>query len=260
MNKINRIKNLSAILLTATILLRNTYYETLSQKMDNIFFLVLGIAIILLIIPLNYIKSIKAGGIELILEQPQMKATLSSFGDSENQKLKNQLINHEKNLSAIHRSRVLWIDDKPHDIRAERRLYRTLGIETISAISSEEAENILKTDNDFDLIITDVQRCGDTHKKTGGIKIHEGVNFIVKLRQQYTNETIKNIPVIFYAAYDWPRLVEFTFPAKKLHKKTAICNSISDLLSKTIFFLVEERTLVLPSKKIPTDPYEEHKI
>ena len=129
----------------------------------------------------------------------------------ENKQLKNQLSKLGDELQSARGSRVLWIDDKPHNLIGARRLLRALGIQVMSATSSTSAEHILNIDNDFDLIITDVQRLGDSHAVVGGEPIHEGVNFVIRLRQ-HSDPIIKSLPVIFYAAYpvDWKQQAGIT--------------------------------------------------
>ena len=48
---------------------------------------------------------------------------------------------------------MIWIDDKPYNILGARRMLRALNIDVTTATSSEMAQEILETDNDFDLII-----------------------------------------------------------------------------------------------------------
>ncbi len=180
-----------------------------------------------------------------------------------------QLISHV--LPVITGSKLLWIDDHPEKVIDERRLLRALGVTIIPAISSDQAREILRADLDFDLIVSDVQRSGGTHKITGGVDIHEGVNFIVWLRTKFADEFkdkgdefddeyikqidkyIKQIPVIFYAAYDWPRLVEFTGPARATLPEPAISNSAADFVPKVLWALAESQTAIrVPPKKGPS--------
>ena len=83
----------------------------------------------------------------------------------------------------------------------------------------------------------------------GGIDIHEGVNFIVVLRK-HKDPNIRVIPVIFYAAYDWERLVQFTRPARELTPEAEISNSMDDFLPKTIRRLADERSKPIEFSKV----------
>src|SRR5207302_9651723 len=133
----------------------------------------------------------------------------------------------------IRGSRVLWVDDNPDTILGERRVLRALGVEVTSVNSSLDAERTLQADNDFDLIISDIQRQGDTYKITGGEPIHEGVNLVIKFRTQRKDEgdpVVKSMPVIFYAAYERERLVAFTRRVRELPPEAEIANSIFELM------------------------------
>lgn len=158
-------------------------------------------------------------------------------------------------LPVVAGAKVLWIDDRPEKIIGERRLLRALGVTVVPVISSIHAREILSADNDFDLIISDVQREGETYKITGGVDIHEGVNFVVWLRTLFSDPCVKEIPVLFYAAYDWPRLVEFTRPARETTPEPGISNSVADFVPKVLLALAESResTISLPSEKTPTE-------
>ena len=63
--------------------------------------------------------------------------------------------------------------------------------------------------------------------------IVEGVNFIVKLRHD-EDPIIQSLPVIFYAAYEWERLVEFTRPARERQPDAELSNTPKMLIEKTI--------------------------
>lgn len=136
----------------------------------------------------------------------------------------------------------------PHTILGERRLLRALGIDITPAMSSEEAQDILEKDNDFDLIITDVYRVGRD----------EGVDFVVKLHKN-KDERIGSLPVIFYAAYRWGDLVKRTLPARELRPEVEISNAVDEFIPKVIRRLSEERInpIIVSSKKIPATPEEQ---
>ena len=254
--KINKYgKIIISIILIALAVIRWFFHDIAFERMDTIFFGLVISAVLVFIFPWENIKTFKAAGVELSIEQPVLKAAISGLGLNRinDEKLKDQLIKLEEDLHSVRGSRVLWIDDKPHNVIGERRLLRTLGVQIVFAISSEIAESILDRDNDFDLIISDVQRIGDSYKLNNGVDIHEGVNFIVKLRQ-HEDATIKVIPVVFYAAYDWERLVEFTRPARERQPEPEISNSAIDFVPKVIKQLAKSRASVIAysSSKDPT--------
>ena len=157
-------------------------------------------------------------------------------------------------LAAIQGSRVIWIDDHPAKLVALRRLFRSLGISVHCADSSETAEAMLKRDSDFDLVITDVQREGDSHQMTGGIAIHEGVNFLVWLRTRHDDFTVREMPAAIYAAYDWERLVKFTEPARATLPEPSVSNNVPDFIDKVIHQLARARSTPLKAAgaKVPT--------
>lgn len=135
-------------------------------------------------------------------------------------------------------------------------MFRSLGIDVRTATSSEQAEEMLEQDNDFDLIVSDVQRAGESYQYNDGREKHEGVNFICKLRD-HGDRNIRSMEVIFYAAYDWPRLVKFTRPARELQPEATIANEAEDLITKAIRILADVRADPIEYKvKKPATPYE----
>lgn len=245
-----------AVVLLVLAILRLAFHESLSDKMDLTFFALLGVAFLVMVLPWEQLKSFKAGSVEFTLEQPSVQAAISGLklDRLEDEELKNKLSNLGKELEVARGSRVLWIDDKPHNILGARRVLRSLGIEVTTAVSSDMALKILNGDNDFDLIISDVQRQGDNYKQVDrGVDIHEGVNFIVVLRK-HKDKNISAIPVIFYAAYDWKRLVEFTRPAREIQPEAEISNTMEDFLPKVVKRLADVRSkpIVFSATKRPT--------
>lgn len=246
---------LSVVLIVLAIT-RFIYYKEISERMDATFFVMIAAAFLLPLLPLERLKSLKAGGIELSMELPQVEGAIGGLGLSriDDKKLRERLAAMKSELEAVVRSRVLWIDDNPHKILGERRLLRALGIEVITAVSSEAAEQILKIDNDFDLLISDIQRTGESYTLNQGIDIHEGVNFIVKLRNDGSDPVIGSLPVVFYAAYDWKRLLKFTQPAREFPLETEISRSASDFIPKVVkqLALVRSSPIVCEQEKTPT--------
>ena len=225
-------------------------------KTDAIFLTLVATGLALLVFPLKNIKSLKAAGIELFLDAPHVQGAVAGLNLNriEDTRLKSRLQALSHILPVIAGSRLLWIDDRPEKIIGERRLLRALGVTVVPATSSKQACELLLADKDFDLIVSDVQRHGDTHEVIGGIDIHEGVNFIVWLRTQLNDPFVKEIPALFYAAYDWPRLVEFTRPARETLPEPGISNSVADFVPKVLVALAESRelTIKVPSEKTPT--------
>lgn len=252
--------------LIALALIRLAYHASLAGRMDSVFFALIGVALLLLLVPLDRVRSLKAAGLEFSLDQPQVQGAITGLGLDRihNQEIRARLARMPHQLAVIRGSRVLWIDDRPHTILGERRLLRALGVEVVHAISSEQAEHILGADNDFDLLITDVQRAGTSYRRTGGIDIHEGVNFLVTLRTDYPDPQVRALPVIFYAAYPWTDLVEWTRPAWE-HlpspdlPKPELANSALDLVPKVVKLLADARAtpILAKEKKTPTSLAQE---
>ena len=238
------VKLILSIVLLVIATARWVDFNKASDRMDTVFIGLVLFAFLIHLIPWERLTSFKAVGVEISLEEPRIQAAISGLrlDQIEDKRLKSQLSKLSDGLQSVRGSKVLWIDDKPHNLIGARRLLRALDIQVISATSSTEAEHILETDNDFDLIITDVQRPGDSYLVVGGEPIHEGVNFVVKMRQR-DDPVIKTLPVIFYVAYDWHRLVVFTRPARELLPEPEISNTASDFVPKVIKRLAQVRAM-----------------
>jgi CheY-like chemotaxis protein len=68
-------------------------------------------------------------------------------------------------------SRLLWIDDKPEGNAGEMKLLRKLGVVVDTAVSSEDAREMLSKFH-YDVIVSDVDREG---------RSHEGLSFLQSL-------------------------------------------------------------------------------
>jgi len=250
------------------------YHDELSKRMDIVLLALVLAAFFLWIIPWaelwERLTSVSVGAFGISLQEPHVRAAIIespndeewleasglSFSEEDIRRNLSQRLKRleDEELPAVRRSRVLWIDDNPHRILGERRLLRALGIDVTPAASSERAEEILEEDNDFELIITDVQRFGTSYEHVGrGKEIPEGVNFVVKLRKA-EDEHIRSLPVIFYAAYPWGKLDEYTRPARELQPEPEVSNSVHDLIPKVIRRLYEEKEnrMAVSGKKPPT--------
>ena len=253
--KINRsTKIVLSLLLIILVVLRGVFYDIASTRLDTVALTLMISAILLYVIPWENLRTFKAAGFELTLEQSQVKSAIDSLHlDKEKHRA---LIEHlsrlDAELQSICGAKVLWIDDLPHKLVGVRRLLRALGVQIVSATSSQMAADILERDNDFDLIITDIQRYEDGPNGAKSSISHDGVHFIVKLRE-HTDPILCAMPVVFFAAYDWKRLVEFTRPAREVQPEPDISNSVSDLVPKVIKRLAISRAIPISSdEKEPT--------
>lgn len=257
MNRKIAMRIVPSVILIVLALIRIYSSDIISDRMDQTFLLMITLAVLIPLVPWERLTTFKAAGIELVLERTQVKGALDSMDLDriESEKIRRQLGALKGELQHFQGSRILWIDDRPETIIAERRLFRALGAEVVPVISSEETEEIIFRDSDFDLIISDVQRRGESYKFNNGEPKHEGVNFIVKLRSQ-SESAIHTLPVIFYAAYDWKLLVEFTKPARETDPEPELSNSFDMLLTKAIKKVAELREcpIKVGDKKRATSP------
>ena len=114
---------LSTIVLLIAII-RFIYFDTVSEKIDSTFLLLLALAILIPVIPWERITSIKAGGVELTLSEPQVKGAIDSLelDRVQSKDLRKLLLEKAEELEQVIGSRILWIDDYPNKIIGERRL------------------------------------------------------------------------------------------------------------------------------------------
>ncbi len=225
-------------------------YQSNGKGMDSVFLGLVLAALLLLFVPIERLQSLKAGGIEISLDQPQVQGAIATSGLDriENEELRSQLKQLEYQLKVIPGSRVLWIDDVPRSVLGERRILRALGVEIIQTNSTEAAKRILKTDNDFDLMITDVQRPEGRHA---------GIHFVVGPRKDAaTDPVVAALPVIFYT-FDKKGIVDgWTRPWQEFLPSPEIANSAVELVPKVVRILAGARLtpIAAPRRKPPTYP------
>lgn len=82
------------------------------NRMDATFFIVIGAAAFLILIPLSGIKQLKAGSLELTVNQPEIIAAIESLYlvHIQNEELRAGLQRVQNLLSSVKGSRILWID------------------------------------------------------------------------------------------------------------------------------------------------------
>lgn len=215
------------------------------QKLDNSILFLILLAILIVILPWERLTSLKAAGVELGLDRPQIDKAISdlevlkgkeNIRDEKIRKLIEQLF---PQIEQAKGSRILWIDDTPNNILGERRLLRALGIETIMATNSEMAQSYLDTDGDFDLIISDM-RSGKNYKKSKN-EIIEAVQFIMNLRESETKRRstdryshIPSLPVIFYSGKDYDQLLRLTEPIRRGESVIILVRGVEKLLEEVI--------------------------
>ncbi len=138
--------------------------DELGSRLDRTFLGLLAAAAIFAPVQWERLTSLSAGQFEFKIDRPEVVHAVEglSLPQVADERLRSLLARLESQLQQIQGSRVLWIDDKPHDIVGERRLFRALGLEVATVSSSEEAAEELERDNDFDVVVSDVQRRGDS--------------------------------------------------------------------------------------------------
>jgi len=235
-------------------LFRLIFFDIASKRIDNTFLFLFATAVLVYVIPWKKVISFKGWGVELVLDKPQVKGALKGMGLKrlENEPLWKSLSRLESEIEQAKGGRVLWIDDNPHVILTERRTLRALGIEIVTASDSPSAEKILKGDNDFDLIISDVQRKGEIGNRATR---YGGIYFLKELREKNVDPVIKSLPVIFYSAYRPDQIGRIK---KQVGVKSLVgiefCGSFETLLPRVITMLAEVRSnpITVSPKKKPT--------
>ena len=202
---------------------------------------ILGITVAILVIPWEKLTSLKAGGFELSV-QKSFESAVEGYIDSNSEDLLKALDVNKDNLPMINRSRILWLEDRPGNILGERRILRALGIDIVMGVPNVvDPSPICKQiegDNDFDLIISDIQWKDKNNNPTYG-----GLDFIVSLRETGNDINIKNLPVIFYTAYTEDQLTTIkNQTGLKFYEDMYFSSSIEDLLERAIKVLVEYRS------------------
>ena len=258
-NRVFLVKLLLSFTALTLAIIRLIYFESMNEKIDYIFLILLVAAIFIFVVPWEKLQSFKAADVEFTLDQPQVKGALNSIEMKrfENRQLRKMLSEMGSDLARVKGSRILWIDDKPHEVLGERRLLRALHIEIITAKGSKSAKDKLEEDNDFDLIITDAQR----RENIGNIEtIYGGIYFIKQLKEEFANDFFKEIPVIFYSAYTAEkrkRIIDQDHIAREVFSNHKIVETIEELLKEVIETLSDMRSnpVMVSSKKKPTSPY-----
>ena len=221
---------------------RIIFWEELGTSIDEVAITLLIVSLIIILVPLENIKTFKAGGVEVELSQESVKAAINSFVQNiaENKILEeytSSLTNEVRSL--LRGSKVLWIDDVPSKIVGERRLFRSLGIEVVAASTSSQVSEIINRDNDFDLIISDIQWRDEENPQS---VIYGGINAVKFLRTEYVDEVLNAVHVIFYTAYKSSQMdiIDSQTGFRKLNNHSE-CHTILSLLQTSVNEIIEAR-------------------
>lgn len=204
-------------------------------RVDSTTLFLLGAAAAVLLVPWERLESFKGGSVEISVGPAVRGAVENVQLDSrlETEQLLATIEELGADVETARGGRVLWIDDNPHNLLGERRILRALGVSVTTVTSSGCAVEILDTDNDFDLLVSDVQRVGESHQYNDGNRVHEGVNFVCRLRD-HADPNIAGMAVIFYASYPWEKLVAYTRPAREKLPEADLANTTGALIEQTI--------------------------
>ena len=114
-----------ALFLLAAVRILN--FAGAKERVDGFSLGLLLSAFLLWVIPWEQLKSFKAGGVEISLQQPEVQAAVEGLGLDQvaDKELREKLSEMGAKLSLIRGSKVLCIDDKPYPILGGRRLFRT---------------------------------------------------------------------------------------------------------------------------------------
>lgn len=225
------------------------------EWLDSTFLLLIMVPALAFLIPWHRLQAFKAAGVEFVLESASVRGAIAGIemSRSDSRSIRRTLYDIGDAIEDSKGSRVLWIDDHPEQILGERRILRALGVEVLSANSTDSARRILKEDNDFDLVISDMQRKGEAESK---FKRYGGIEFIKEVRQSKDDPVASNLPVIFYTAYK-PKQVETILDQVSARDLSDIhfCHSVEGLLKKIFEVLPPARyeTIKVPSRKPATD-------
>jgi CheY-like chemotaxis protein len=202
----------------------------------------IAVPLLAFLIPWHRLQAFKAAGVEFVLESAPVRGAIAGIEMSsrERRRIRRTLYDVRNAIEDSKGSRVLWIDDHPEEILGERRILRALGVEVLSVNISDSARKVLKEDNDFDLVISDVQRKSEPESK---FKRYGGMEFIKEIRQSKGDPVARNLPVVFYTAYE-PEQVETILDQVSARDLSDIhfCYSIEGLLRQVFEILPAARS------------------
>jgi hypothetical protein len=225
---------------------------------DDVFLLLAGLAAVVLAFPWQRLSALRAGPFEFSLQSGQIRGAIDSIDvqGAEKERIESLLARLAPDVERARGSRVLWVDDKPRRLVGERRLFRALDIDTIALPSCREAGETLMRDNDFDLVVTSLEkgkereaiqsrdnpavlfgqwlRGGSSH----GIRELMGRGVEIPIDDAIVN----NLAVVVYAAFPLPYIREKIQPLTAHEAPVDGTNSLYDLLKTSIRLLADLRS------------------
>lgn len=245
---------ISVVALTLASLIIIDPYDS-KKWLDSTFLLLIMVPLLAFLIPWHRLTAFKAAGVELVLESPSVRGAIEGIkmSSNESRSIRRTLYALRNAIDDSRGGRVLWIDDHPEEILGERRILRALGIQVVSTKDSDSARGILSEDDDFDLLLSDMQRKSEPESQ---FSRYGGIEFIKEIRQSNVDPVVRNLPVIFYTAYS-PDQVERIFDqvAASELPDIHVCHSIEGLLKEVFRILptVRAEAIRVSSSKRATD-------
>ena len=141
---------------------------------------------------LPHLSGLKMFGVEATFIREELEKAVKKQKTKISQEAKSKVERRlQKNVPLLRKTKVLWVDDNPGNIAYESRILRSVGVNIDTVTSTTQALSML-SQNDYDLIISDIARDGVPD---------EGLRFLSETRKQDLFR-----PTIFYAgAVDWDR-------------------------------------------------------
>lgn len=220
-------------------LLRGVFHAALSERMDATFLALLAVAALAVLVDWDRVASIKAGSLEVTMER--VEGALSSFPPQVDvAELRDEVARLQPLLPAVRGARVLWVEDHPATVRAERRLVRALGVTIVPATSSDDALQRLREDADFDAIVSDLQR---RKEKIPEGRSCAGVWFLLdRIRNDDRDEVVRALPFLFYSAMPASEAEALVAGAEAARPPAILCRDPRDLLGTLVQVLWAARS------------------
>gem|GEM_PF-5789524 len=83
-------------------------------------------------------------------------------------------------FSQLTNKRILWVDNKPHNNVLHHDVFREFGVEFVLVKNSEDAIENLKSDTNFNLIISNLGRAKKNHYEENP---REGLDFFIQIKE-----------------------------------------------------------------------------
>ena len=208
------------------------------KKLDNSILVLIVLAILIIILPWERIKYLKAGNfVEIGLVDARIDRAIevveNQYENVSDEKLRAILKHLKPQIAQAEGSRILWIDNSPYNVLGERRLFRALGIEIVMAESSKTAREYMLRDGDFDLIISDMRR-KELHPP-------DAVQFIREVRESENERQkagnyshIQPIQVVFYSGIDKHQLYSLTQEVQILEPSPILASGVGELIQHVL--------------------------